>query len=354
MGQARAARLALRPGAGGRRPSRNSAPKSADAFRRTFDVAEKCDFAFAGIVPPLPADIFPVTLRDEVMSRLRAARDLGWDERERAKRELAVIEKSGFAPVLPHRPRRRRVRPPQRHPPQPQGLGRVVVSGLPARHLPRQPGRLRPLLRALPQQRPRRPAGHRPRLRLALPRQGPGLRPREIRTGEDGRGLRLQPEELRRPLGPLRDGPGLRPSARGVAGAEQAGAVFRRAGLSQEDRAGGRTISTSGSWPANSRAVYHEISLHVGGVILTPGARRPLPAAREIGQGLRHVPLRPGRGRGSEAHQARPALGPGAGGDLGDEDAARARRPSGRRRRRRSACSSRRGRSAASRSRARP
>ncbi|MCX6564784.1 MAG: DNA polymerase III subunit alpha, partial [Candidatus Aminicenantes bacterium] len=55
---------------------------------------------FAGIVPPLPADIFPVTLRDEVMSRLRARKNLGWDERQRAKRELAVIESSGFAPYF--------------------------------------------------------------------------------------------------------------------------------------------------------------------------------------------------------------------------------------------------------------
>ena len=71
-----------------------------NAFRRTFEIAEKCAFELAGIVPPLPADTFPVTLRDEVMSRLRARRDLGWDERERAKRELAVIESSGFAPYF--------------------------------------------------------------------------------------------------------------------------------------------------------------------------------------------------------------------------------------------------------------
>ena len=72
----------------------------ADPFRRTFAVAEKCEFAFDGIVPPLPSDIFPVTLRDEILSRLRAARNLSWDERERAKRELAVIETSGFAPYF--------------------------------------------------------------------------------------------------------------------------------------------------------------------------------------------------------------------------------------------------------------
>jgi len=71
-----------------------------EAFRRTFEVAEKARFEFAAVVPPLPADIFPVTLRDEVRSRLRAAKDLSWAERERAKRELLVIEKSGFAPYF--------------------------------------------------------------------------------------------------------------------------------------------------------------------------------------------------------------------------------------------------------------
>ena len=73
---------------------------AADAFRRTLEIAEKCAFELAGLVPPLPADTFSVTLRDEVMSRLRARRDLGWDERERAKRELAAIESSGFAPYF--------------------------------------------------------------------------------------------------------------------------------------------------------------------------------------------------------------------------------------------------------------
>jgi len=71
-----------------------------DAFQATFAVAEKCEFTFADIGPPLPADLFPTTLRDEVMARLRARRDLSWDERERAKRELAVIETSGFAPYF--------------------------------------------------------------------------------------------------------------------------------------------------------------------------------------------------------------------------------------------------------------
>ncbi|MBM3293801.1 MAG: DNA polymerase III subunit alpha [Candidatus Aminicenantes bacterium] len=79
---------------------RKFGPEVGEAFRRTFEVAEKARFEFAAVVPPLPADIFPVTLRDEVRSRLRTAKDLSWAERERAKRELAVIEKSGFAPYF--------------------------------------------------------------------------------------------------------------------------------------------------------------------------------------------------------------------------------------------------------------
>jgi DNA-directed DNA polymerase III PolC len=73
---------------------------AADAFRRTFEVAEKCAFTFARVVPPLPADVFPTTLRAEVMARLRGRKDLSWEARQRAKRELAVIEASGFAPYF--------------------------------------------------------------------------------------------------------------------------------------------------------------------------------------------------------------------------------------------------------------
>lgn len=71
-----------------------------DAFRNTFEIAEKCLFPFDKIVPPLPSDIFPLTLRDEIMARLRTHKNLGWDERQRAKRELAAIENSGFAPYF--------------------------------------------------------------------------------------------------------------------------------------------------------------------------------------------------------------------------------------------------------------
>jgi error-prone DNA polymerase len=71
-----------------------------EAFQRTFEVAEKCRFTFEQIVPPLPSDLFPTTLRELVLERLRSARNLSWRERQRARRELEVIEKSGFAPYF--------------------------------------------------------------------------------------------------------------------------------------------------------------------------------------------------------------------------------------------------------------
>ncbi len=69
-------------------------------FQHTFQVAEKCSFSFEDIVPSLPADLFPVSLREEVLTRLRQMRSLGWKERERARRELEVVENSGFAPYF--------------------------------------------------------------------------------------------------------------------------------------------------------------------------------------------------------------------------------------------------------------
>lgn len=72
-------------------------PAVKEVFQRTFEVAERCRFLFEDIVPPLPADIFPMTLRELVMERLRNARNLSWRERQRARHELEVIEKSGFA-----------------------------------------------------------------------------------------------------------------------------------------------------------------------------------------------------------------------------------------------------------------
>jgi error-prone DNA polymerase len=71
-----------------------------ETFNRTFEVAEKCRFTFEDIVPPLPADLFPTALRNLAMERLRSARNLSWRERQRARRELEVIEKSGFAPYF--------------------------------------------------------------------------------------------------------------------------------------------------------------------------------------------------------------------------------------------------------------
>jgi len=70
------------------------------AFERTFEIAEKCRFSFEDIVPPLPEDLFRTTLRELVMERLRSAKNLSWRERQRARRELEVIEKSGFAPYF--------------------------------------------------------------------------------------------------------------------------------------------------------------------------------------------------------------------------------------------------------------
>jgi len=70
------------------------------AFERTFEIAEKCGFGFEDIVPPLPEDLFPVRLGDVVMERLRNLKNLSWRERQRARHELEVIEKSGFAPYF--------------------------------------------------------------------------------------------------------------------------------------------------------------------------------------------------------------------------------------------------------------
>jgi len=70
------------------------------ALARTFEVAEKCDFAFDDIVPNLPADLFPRTLREVVMDRLKEAKSLSWRERQRARRELAAVEGSGFGPYF--------------------------------------------------------------------------------------------------------------------------------------------------------------------------------------------------------------------------------------------------------------
>lgn len=69
-------------------------------LERTFEVAEKCSFSFEDIVPPLPGDLFSITLRDVVMKRLRSKRNLSWRGRQRAKKELGVVERSGFSPYF--------------------------------------------------------------------------------------------------------------------------------------------------------------------------------------------------------------------------------------------------------------
>ena len=71
-----------------------------DALARTAEVAEKCEFVFENVVPSLPADLFPRTLREVVMERLTAAKNLTWKERQRARRELTAVEQSGFGPYF--------------------------------------------------------------------------------------------------------------------------------------------------------------------------------------------------------------------------------------------------------------
>jgi len=71
-----------------------------EALDRTIEVAEKCEFVFEDVIPGLPADLFPRTLRDVVMERLTAAKNLTWKERQRARRELTVVEQSGFGPYF--------------------------------------------------------------------------------------------------------------------------------------------------------------------------------------------------------------------------------------------------------------
>lgn len=75
-------------------------PEVKDLFQKTFEVAESCRFVFADIVPPLPVDLFPTTLREVVLKVLRTARSLTWKERQRARRELRIVEQSGFAPYF--------------------------------------------------------------------------------------------------------------------------------------------------------------------------------------------------------------------------------------------------------------
>jgi DNA-directed DNA polymerase III PolC len=75
-------------------------PEVKPLFERTSEVAEKCRFSFEAIVPLLPEDLFSTTLRNVVMERLRCLKNLSWRERQRAQRELGIVEQSGFAPYF--------------------------------------------------------------------------------------------------------------------------------------------------------------------------------------------------------------------------------------------------------------
>lgn len=75
-------------------------PEVKKAFTKTLEIVEKCAFSFEDIVPPLPQDLFPVTLREKVLAHLRKMKNLSWRERERAQRELVAVEESGFAPYF--------------------------------------------------------------------------------------------------------------------------------------------------------------------------------------------------------------------------------------------------------------
>jgi DNA polymerase III subunit alpha len=69
-------------------------------FRTTFEIAEKCRFVFGGIVPPLPETLFSSPLRKMVAEKLHRATGLSWEERQRAHKELKIVETSGFAPYF--------------------------------------------------------------------------------------------------------------------------------------------------------------------------------------------------------------------------------------------------------------
>jgi len=71
-----------------------------EVFKKTFEIAEKCEFSFENIVPALPGNLFSAPLRDVVMRILRSMKNLSWQERQRARMELAVVERSGFAPYF--------------------------------------------------------------------------------------------------------------------------------------------------------------------------------------------------------------------------------------------------------------
>jgi len=75
-------------------------PEILALFRKTVEVAEKCEFVFEKVIPPLPEDLFPVSLREVVREKLKVIKKLSWRERQRTRQELEIVEKSGFAPYF--------------------------------------------------------------------------------------------------------------------------------------------------------------------------------------------------------------------------------------------------------------
>lgn len=71
-----------------------------ELFRKTREIAEKCNFSFEDIVPSLPSALFSITLREVVREKLRKKKNLNWRERQRAQKELEAVERSGVAPFF--------------------------------------------------------------------------------------------------------------------------------------------------------------------------------------------------------------------------------------------------------------
>jgi DNA-directed DNA polymerase III PolC len=69
-------------------------------FRRTFEVAEKCRFYLEDMIPGLPNGLFSEPFRDLIMRKMQQMKSLSWKERQRARMELEVVEKSGFGPYF--------------------------------------------------------------------------------------------------------------------------------------------------------------------------------------------------------------------------------------------------------------
>ncbi len=69
-------------------------------FRRTLEIAGKCCFALENIVPGLPEGLFSESFREMVMKKMQHMKSLNWRERQRARMELEVVEKTGFGPYF--------------------------------------------------------------------------------------------------------------------------------------------------------------------------------------------------------------------------------------------------------------